>query len=961
MARLKSLWTKNSRRNRYLSDRASRAYDLSRSHFIDALPAIVFVLLTVTQLCWAPDVLAAEKVTMDLRVVDGNFHIEFMGTEEWDYDLDRKELDGREYLELRVPSLASQEQLKNLPKNDVVESIFLQKVPGGSKDILTINLKLNAVESFDYLTEKPSRLVIDLYLTKKAQALASAKQEMKNIPQVNPSRLPAKIEMPSSTQLSGQKLESTAVSDQANEPASLDNPMAGIFDGGDPTFERFAIKDYDIKEAAIVKSRENLYLPFPMLIIEGEHFEQMKNQPPVYEIEAKNNAENKMARLVLTLFEKNRLGVCLKTANWFLEKYPNSEYEEIIRFMLGDIYFKMWQNTGNRVNYDTAMQAYREASLKYPNSILSIRTQFLMGYSAYSIKDYFTSLQTFQGLVNQTKPSELRDKAQVAVARSLMRLNQVDEAIKTFEQMEKEGFAESNRVEAQYLKGDIYYFKQQYAKATAAYLAAAKKYPKYLGNYPNAIFNLAESLFWQKQYKAALDSYRAFLSRFPNHPSVPYAMTRAGETLEILGAEPRRVMGAFLESYFRFGGTEGATVPRMRILSNRMKQMKEKEAERGIEEINKLAETSTLPGIDLFGKILIADGLSSRGDYLRSIDTLLKWYQNNPTTGDAKLIKRRVERHVNEKMEKDLSQGDFFSVMKLHNKFGELWLKGSSRIDTIFNLGRAFELAGAYKEADVLFRDTFNKLVSAKNSTQAIEHSVFERLPSTDQVLLRLAKVKAELAEGGKAYDYIREIKEPLKLSEEEQIERMEVAVNLLKARGEIDAAKTYLRDLVENWKGQPMRVVGPRMTLAELETNTKNYDKAEVLLKNNLSDLEDAKKIPSEEHLSTLKLLSDTLSQSNNSSENISQLNQMLELYSENPTLDSYRFRLGKIYFDQGNLQKANETWKVLEQKKSEFWWGLAQNYLKDNQWRDTYQKYIKRIPAMAKSKEDADVKGQN
>jgi hypothetical protein len=39
----------------------------------------------------------------------------------------------------------------------------------------------------------------------------------------------------------------------------------GIFDGGDPEFRRFTVKDYEVKEASIIASRSNFYLPFPML------------------------------------------------------------------------------------------------------------------------------------------------------------------------------------------------------------------------------------------------------------------------------------------------------------------------------------------------------------------------------------------------------------------------------------------------------------------------------------------------------------------------------------------------------------------------------------------------------------------------------------------------------------------------------------------------------------------------
>lgn len=925
--------------------------DNGLSQRVDILQLFSLCLLTLGILFNCEWGHASESVTMDMRIVDGNFHLEFLGANDWDYDLERKDFDGQPIIELRLPGLGAQvqEQFKKIPANEVVESIYIEKIPGGSKDIVTIKLKSVNAESFDYLTEKPSRLVVDLYLTKKVQSKVMAKKETFSKKDINPVTNKNEVRKPAMDELSNAadaELKKTVVPEQFG--------MAGIFDGGDPNFERFSIRDHEIKEEAIVRSQENLYIPFPMLVIDGKHFAIIKAQPPVYEIKPKDNPENKMARLVLTLFEKNRLAICLKTANWFLDKYPQSEYEEIVKFMMGDIYFKLWERDSSRANYESAMQSYREALLKFPKSALALRTRFLIGYSAYFNKDYFGSLRTFQSVMQNSQPSELNDKAKLAVARALLRLNQFNEAVQTYSNIEKTGFVDTNRIEATFLKGDVYYMEKKYQEASTSYREAISKYPKFMSLYPNAFYNLAESLFWQKLYKGSLEAYREFLSRFPGHPQAAFAMTRAGETMEILGAEPRRVMGAFLETYFRYGGSDGAAVARMRLLSNRMKNMKAKETEKAIEEIQKISENIRLPEIDLFATIMVAEGLSQRKEFEKSVDTLLKWYQTNSTTGDATLIRKRIVRHVNEKMEGDVESGNFLGALKLHNQYGELWLKGSGRIDTVYNLGRAFEQAGAFKEADVLFRETVNLLADAKNSSQAREHSVFEHLPTIEQTYIRLAKVKSDMGETTKAYEYLKEVKDPSKLTENQQIERIEIAVKLLKEKGDMDTAKIYLHDLIDHWKGQSVQVVGVRKSLAELEMESKEYAKAETLLKNNVSDLEDSKRIPSDEHLDSEKLLSDVYYKAGNSKANQELIEKILDTYQEKDHLDSYRFRLGKLFFDDGNVQKATETWKSLEQKKEGIWWGMANNYLKDKQWKDTYQKYIKRIPAMAKVTEE-------
>jgi hypothetical protein len=64
---------------------------------------------------------------------------------------------------------------------------------------------------------------------------------------------------------------------------------------------------------------------------------------------------------------------------------------------------------------------------------------------------------------------------------------------------------------------------------------------------------------------------------------------------------------------------------------------------------------------------------------------------------------------------------------------------------------------------------------------------------------------------------------------------------------------------------------------------------------------------------------------------------------------LSSIRYKLGQIYFKRGDIQQAAGTWNDFKGTKSGFWKNLAQEQLKNSEWREGYKKYIKRIPAMA------------
>lgn len=943
------------------------------------------------------------EILAEIRQIGASIHLEFKGAENWDYDVTRKNEDDRIVIEIRVPAL-DQESMSRLAKwkeSPLIKNIFIEKIEGTLQNLVVFELTDKKVESFDYLTDQPSRLIVDFYLNEKNKSVVSENDEMDS-----PKKLPAKkASVPSVEKLAvkntntnkGNATQSeSSFSNEAiasrnaaanrdnksnsdnttnREPAADEmassadlaskyedaktnaagfNEFKGIFDGGDPKFERFSMAEHEIKENAVFKSEENLYIPFPMLHVEGEHFSQIRSQPPVYEITPKNNEENKFARLILTLFEKGRYGVCLKSIKWFTEKYPNSEYDEIIRFLQGDIYFRLWDKDGSRSSFELGMQAYRETSLKYPNSKLATRTLFFMGYASYFNKDYFGALRIFQKFIKDNKTSEVTDKAQIAVGKSLMRLKQFDEGYKVFTDLEINGVSDEARTAATYLKGDIPFVKKDYAKAVHDYKDALIKKPNSWEKFPNAFYNLADSLFWLKEYKESLIAYRDFLMRFPEHGHAGYAMTRVGELLEILGADQKRVTGAFLETFFRYGATQGAAVARMRTLSSKMKLMKAKEAEAAIDEIKKIASQIDLPKIDLFAAIVISEGLSARGDFERSIETLLKWYQNNSTTLDAELIRVRIVRYVNEKMAEDVENKNFFGALKLHNLYGELWLKGSKRIDTVYYLGKAFEHAGAYKEADTLYREALNRLYSSKATNEVRKRSVFEKLPTDVQLQLRLAKVSFQLNDHVKAYNYLKSVEQLDQLNEEEQVERVELASQIMEQKGDLAPAIRFVRELVDNWKGKADKVLPASIRLARLESAAGNQKGAERILKHVIDVLYDVEKIPSPTHLEATKLLNQVYALENKKEENVLLLENLLKTYEEKENLGSYRYQLGKLQFDLGRLQKASEVWGALNKESQKFWSDLANEQLKHQQWTDVYKKYTQKIPTMSKLKQE-------
>ncbi len=910
---------------------------------------------------------ASSVVQGQISQAGDTVHLEFSGQSQWDYDIKKSEAKGKTFVQISVPGLneTSRQQLQNF-SSPMVRSVQIDENGPDGKNLINFELSSKAVEPFDYLTEKPSRLIIDFY---KAQGLEKAEARSEE------------AKLPKSEKLSGKKSKAIAKSSsselpskksQSRNPASTDvlvvndqgqsisladalepkKPIIGsIYDGGDPNYDRFSIKDYEVKEDSIIGSHEKVYLDFPMLRTKSPYLALIESRKPVYSITPQESDENKQARLLLTLFENKRYAVFQKTVDWFLQKYPQSQYDEMIRFMWADSLFATWTETHQADDFDVAMLRYRQAIDKYPQSALVERTMMLMGFATLDRGDFLGTLRLFQTHLQKRPASPNRDIARFAIADAYMKISRSEEATQIYKEIEKDGFEEKNKIQAGFLVGDVAFQKKDYRAAIADYQAAIKKYPKSEGEFPGATYNQAAAYFGLQEYRKSLDTYREFLKKFPSHPEAAFAMTRAGELLDILGADKTRVLGTYLETYFRYGDNPSAVVARLRMLSERMNTMKPKEVEKAVKDIEALSKDLDLPKMDQFATLMIASGFNRRKEFEKSIDLLVKFYQGHPTTVDAPLVSNQIVKNINEKLKDLVDQGKFIEALQWQNKYADSWLKSSDRIDTKYNIGRAYELSGVNKQALKLYQDTLNQIYALKGTTKGKERNIFEKLPSEDQVNLRIAAIESQSSQYSQAYEALRNIKNPQALTDRDQIERIQLSAQLLDRRGETESAIRYLNELLKTWSGIPELVAEPYLHLAQLEMKQNHIDEAMRSLKHVGVLMDDSKKVSSQTHSRSLELLGELQLKKGNKDEAIKTYEKLLGLYENSKPLESYRFKVGQLYFEKGEVQKAAQCWNELKTSKNKIWYRLAQEQLKSSDWKNEYNKYIKRIPAMSES----------
>lgn len=898
---------------------------------------------------------------------------------------------------LRVPTLddSSIRRLKAMSDGQVsVKSVDTKGVDG------TIEIKFTAakdVDYFDYISDQPSRLVLDFFpaqdALKDAKPLATANSEVPGgKPAANQAAtLPAaKVAKTVRNPAGGDfvivaKQGPTGATTLSAEPVPLADQIAarkdferGIFDGGDPEFSRFTVKDYEIRESAKLKSRAALRIPFPMLDLGFPKLAELQKTPAIYEIVPGDSDENKEARLLLTLFRNDRQGLFLATAKEFLRKFPKSKYDEIVRYAMADTHYDLWVkerqfNEENKIksdanlhdtDFEEAMGIYNNLVEKYPDSPMTTRTLLLVGYSYLERGDSFGALKTFQRFVRLKPESKFAGQVKISIARAFLSLNRWEDAINELSSVEKNAKSVKDRQEASYRQGDVYFRKGDYAKAISVYDASIKKYPEATGRFPNAFYNLAEARFRLGQERAAIDSFRQFLQKFPVHDHGGYAMTRLGELIEILvGAEDRRVTGAFFESYFRFRSTPGADVARMRVLTARMPKMKDRELKDALLEIAEIVKRDAdLPFIKEFQVISVADAFTERKEYDRAIKDLVQFYKENTQSKHLPLIKGRIVRNLADSIRHSVDAGDFIQGLRLYSRDQSGWLKGVKRADLPFLAARAYESAGVFSDAADYYRETLQRL----DAVTPDQRDVFETPISKESVRLRLAAMAAQKRDYSGAESQLKLIKDLKVLSNAERAERAGLAADVSEARGQVDQARRYLAEVIKSIvesKASAATIIPLHLRVAKLAVKDRDFKTAE-------SSVDAAMKLIAEEKTANagttdgpaiekhralvLETRAEIMMARGKKHEAIGSYRDLLDLPIANADAtrkgyDSVRYRMGQLLFETGDLKGAENAWADLASDEKSLWKRLAAEQMTGAKWREEYKKYIERIPAAA------------
>jgi outer membrane protein assembly factor BamD (BamD/ComL family) len=637
---------------------------------------------------------AADNVKAAVSLEGETFNFELAGQKNWDYDLKRVKDGSATKVQLLVKSLdkASLEGIKNI-KNPFVESIKTTQNAVDNKWLIEFVLKSDRVETFDYLTDQPSKLIVDFYASdssidpvKEEPVKGGSKSAVKKPKLVTLDKAESKV------QRAPADVDYLKINPDGGIETSVFLAKSGLFDAGDNQFKRFNINESDYKEEAVIKSKSNYYLKFPILETDFSFWKKMKENPPEYEIKPEATDMNKQARLLRTLFVKKRYMVFLQTLEWFRTKYPQSKYDELLAYMKGDALVKISEDINDHVAYEQAQTAYHQALEQYPDSILAERTSLVTGLLANDHQDYMHAVRNFNTHIQNKKYAKniSVSYAKLALAYSYSKMKRLDEALGLLNEIEKDTKDPLVLTEIAVRRGDFNFLNRKFDEAITAYDKAAKTYPLVSKLFPSAYFNKMEALFWKQKYKDSHKAALEFAQNFPSHEYAPYALTRVGELLDIMGGDQNKSVGAFLETHFRYGNSPKTIIAKLHLMSTRMKNMKPEELEQTLSNMNELAAKSDLENVDQFKVAMLADGFSKRRDYTKAIEILSNFYQSNPSRPDVKQVTQRISKNVGDQLKYLADLGDYKTLLKTYKQYADTWLKTYKRIYTDYFLGEYY-------------------------------------------------------------------------------------------------------------------------------------------------------------------------------------------------------------------------------------------------------------------------------
>ncbi len=877
----------------------------------------------------------AQALSAQLKSSADGSQIEFQGRALWEYYLDRKE----KRLDLRIDDITPEVTSNILTwKDDYIEKVEVKQKTDQYVEF-TVFLKDDSIQAFDYQMEAPSRLLIDLYKDTKEEKVA-AELPKKKAPVVAKTKKGKKdLRKPAS--------EIPIVIDAPVIP-SEETVFKGLKDGADPNYNRFAILSFEISKRAQIAAQKNVFIPFPYLITETSFIKEIEETAPVYEIKEHEGPEAERVRLLQTVFRNKRYALFLTGLEAFRKELPDTKYQHLLRFMEADAHYNLWKESGENGSYIKAITLYKKLLEEYPKSPLYERTRLLIAYATLAKKNYVAALQEFLSIQTDIPNNKFKEEIIVSIGDCLLGLNKFEDAITSYAKVTEGEGALQTKYKAALKIGDVLAKQKKYEETVDTYKKMLDRFPASINDAPNAHYNIAESLFREGKFLEAHPYFIEFLKRYPLHPHGGYALNRVGEVLEIMTENVTKIKGAYLENTFRFNNTDGAFVSKLRLDSKNIPEMKASEIADLRSRVNTFNAKQSSTDFQHLTTALTEEGLFKRGDLKDSLQMLQSFYKDNTTSPYLPFYRNKIARNLTEQIHQDLNNKKYLEALRVYGSNKAVWLKDADRLDLSLYVAETFEKTTALEHAAKSYRDLVGRLQAIRGTEEEQRREVLEKLPKLEVVNLRLGSTYYELKEYEKALQHLNMIENFDAVNEDENMERIGLLANVAIQKDEYQIAEGYLNQIIKTNKALPEIVTKPYFTLAKIYREQKLNDDAIRILEKISYFYEDSKSISDEQYISAMSQKAEILLGQGKKEAASKYYQDLVSNFETRSEITSARYTLGTLFFEKGDIAKAEEIWTPLQTADNgEIWYKLAKEKLDEARWTDSYKKYLERMPA--------------
>ena len=919
--------------------------ELKLKHYFGRIWEIVIALL-VTMGVDRPILYAAE-----INHLNEVTHLEIPNVTPADYTIKRN----NEVLEITIEGLTEAQQKKLSEYSDrFIRKIEIKKSTSLSKDIITFYLSEKNIEVFDYLTDAPSTLSIDLFAKDDAREI-DAEYEMaqklnkkkfeKNIKSKSPARDIASTEfiktiglVTVSDDTDDVKKHAETEVEKIKKRKEINKDLLRIVRLAKQDSEdilRFDTDKINFSKDSLIEGRNRIYIKYPVLLSEHKYVSDILEKNVQYDFKKSTDVVTQDFLKLRKIYANEDFKNFLKAKKIFSKKHPKSKFEEMISYMEADAYLKIYAQENEKIFYDRSLKIYDSLINKYPESPVSERTLLLISYLRLQNKQYFEAVRNLKLYLTKYEKSPLYENIQLILAQSLVYLHEYKDAKKTYENLFKSENSEIKSA-AYYAYGDIFFEERDYSSAIKFYNEALKKYPTEDKLYPNIYFNLGETQFLLGQYKESLNNLRKFIEQHPQHDFASFAWTRMGEIFEMSEVNPKIWKGLFNESYFRFENKLGGAIAKINLLYDQAITSPLQKFPFIVEQMRAYKDKIPLKQANEYLNFKISDAFYETGKYQEAVAILIDHFKTGDIPDHVEKFHKRIGRGLAAQLRADVGAGKIVDGLKLFDETDPLWFKKSERFDFSFYKGELFRQAKLFSKATIEYEKYVKAFESVPNK-QELDKS--QRLPYLSEVYLRIAECQFNQGQIQFAKDTIKKVNSnelnsalmgeysmlnaAILIKNEKIPEAILALQNIEKKNLEIIL---LLSDL-QNQIGNAVDAVSTIDKYVESGANT-GVERFTLLKKKlNILETKDKKKFP--EFLS-----------------------RFYNEFKDNKfDFEREKYLLFSQLIEQQKNKEADEVFERI--KPQSYWAKLATELKGNNQWSQKYQKYIDRIPAMQKSKE--------